>query len=274
MKYVILRDDDVNATTPISHLEPLYRPFLDRGLSVHLAIIPAVQMNILRQDGLRERFLYGPDVGRAVEKPIEDNPQLLDYLRRNSQYIPIVHGFNHSFVNGTFEFDCKTPQDIGPRLNQSLYHFESAALGRPDTFVAPQDQFSKAALVEILKRFRVFSTQYLNRHRLPYHHWPKYFYGKRLKSHRHLRLGASTILTHPGCLLSAAKSPVGMLDNIQQSLRDDDVTVIVSHHWEYFFPNGTMNAALVEVLHAFADYLSTAPDVRVIRMSEAHRYVR
>jgi Uncharacterized protein conserved in bacteria (DUF2334) len=274
MKYVILRDDDVNATTPISSIEPLYRPFLDRGLPVHLAIIPAVQMNILRLDGRRERFLYGPEVGRDVEKPIEDNPQLLEYIRYNSHYTPIVHGFNHSFVNGTFEFNCDNPKDVGLRLDQSLCLFGAAALGRPETFVAPQDQFSKAALVEILKRFRVFSTQYLNRHRLPYRYWPTYFCGKQLKSHRHLRLGASTILTHPGCLLSGAKSPVGMLENIQQSLRDGDVTVIVSHHWEYFFPNGTMNAALVEVLHAFADYLATAPDVRVIRMSEAHRYVR
>ena len=37
MRYVILRDDDTNALTPIECLETLYRPFLDRGLPVNLA---------------------------------------------------------------------------------------------------------------------------------------------------------------------------------------------------------------------------------------------
>ena len=33
MKYVIIRDDDTCALTPIECLETLYRPFLDRSLS-------------------------------------------------------------------------------------------------------------------------------------------------------------------------------------------------------------------------------------------------
>jgi len=274
MKYVIIRDDDVNATTPISKIEPIYRPFLDYGFPVHLAIIPSVQMNILRQDGLRERFLYGPETKREIEKPIEDNPQLLDYLRHNSLYVPMVHGFSHAFVDGTFEFNRENTSDIRRRLDHGLNLFASAGLGRPDAFVAPQDQCSRFAVVEIAKRFRVFSTQYLNRYRLPHRYWPRYFWRKRSKCLRHFRLGNSTVLTHPGCLLSCAKSPTGMLEKLRQSLQDNDVTVIVSHHWEYFFPNGTMNTKLVDVLHAFAHYLATSPDVRVIRMSEAPRYVR
>ena len=44
MRYVILRDDDTNALTPVACLERLYRPFLDRGLPVSLAAIPEVSL--------------------------------------------------------------------------------------------------------------------------------------------------------------------------------------------------------------------------------------
>lgn len=274
MKYVILRDDDANATTPISKLEPLYRPFLERCLPVHLAIIPSVRMNVHRRDGFREGFLHGPAIEDAQERPIEDNPDLLDYLRHNPFYVPIVHGFNHAFVDGNFEFNRDEPKDIAKRLDAGLAIFESAGLGRPKTFVAPQDQCSRSSVVEITKRFRVLSLQYLNRHRLPRRYWPAYLWRKSMKSHRHFHLGSSTILTHPGCLLSAEKPIHNIFDNLRRSLENDEVTVIVSHHWEYFYPNGNLNAALVDVLHAFADYLAAAPDVQVIRMDEASRYIR
>ena len=42
MRYVIIRDDDTNASTPVECLERLYRPFLERGLPVNLAVIPDV----------------------------------------------------------------------------------------------------------------------------------------------------------------------------------------------------------------------------------------
>lgn len=274
MKYVILRDDDVNATTPVWKLEMLYRPFLARGLDVHLAMIPAVKMNIRRRDGFREAFLDCPEPDDDREKPIAENPKLLEYLRHNPAYIPVVHGFHHAFIDGSFEFNRDEPEDIARRLDNGLALFKSAGLGRPEAFVAPQDQCSRAAVIEIMKRFRILSLQYLNRHRLPLRYWPTYFRQKKSQSRRHFRLGTSIILSHPGCLLSRDKATRGMLDRLLQSLRDDDVTVIVSHHWEFFYPNDTVNVALIEVLHAFAEYLGTASDVRVIRMEEAPTYIR
>jgi len=58
MRYVILRDDDTNALTPPECLEWLYRPFLDRGLPVNLATIPAVSLDAKRPDGKPEGFLW------------------------------------------------------------------------------------------------------------------------------------------------------------------------------------------------------------------------
>src|SRR2546426_306678 len=59
MRYVILRDDDTNALTPIECLEHLYRPFLDRGLPVNLSVIPEVRANLTLPDGRPEGFLVG-----------------------------------------------------------------------------------------------------------------------------------------------------------------------------------------------------------------------
>jgi hypothetical protein len=57
MRYVIIRDDDTNALTPIECLERLYRPFLERGLPVNLAAIPDVATTAITADGKPEGFL-------------------------------------------------------------------------------------------------------------------------------------------------------------------------------------------------------------------------
>ncbi len=43
-RYVILRDDDTNALTPIECLDQLYRPFLRLGLPVNLAVANVVSV--------------------------------------------------------------------------------------------------------------------------------------------------------------------------------------------------------------------------------------
>jgi peptidoglycan/xylan/chitin deacetylase (PgdA/CDA1 family) len=57
MHYVIIRDDDTNALTPVECLERLYRPFLDRGLPVNLAVIPEVATDTRTPDGELEGYL-------------------------------------------------------------------------------------------------------------------------------------------------------------------------------------------------------------------------
>ena len=57
MRYVIFRDDDTNALTPVACLERLYRPFLDRGWQVNLATIPNVSTSARMLDGKPEGFL-------------------------------------------------------------------------------------------------------------------------------------------------------------------------------------------------------------------------
>src|SRR5512135_2635354 len=67
MTYVIIRDADTNAFTPVNCLERLYRPFLDRGLPVNLATIPDVATNATRADGKPEGFLEVKPTGTASQ---------------------------------------------------------------------------------------------------------------------------------------------------------------------------------------------------------------
>lgn len=268
MKYVILRDDDANGTTPVARLEPLYRPFLDRGLPVHLATIPCVRTDVHRRDGHLERYLCGEAAGRASYVPIENNRALLDYVQHEHGYVPVMHGFTHEFIHGQSEFCQDERAEIGQRLDWGLALFNAAGLGRPNVFVAPQDQLTRSSIREIMKRYRVLSTQYVNFEILPRRYWPAYLTARMLGTDMHVRLGPRTVLTHPGCILSNTKPLRGMLARVMQTICSHDVTVIVSHHWEYFHPDGSMNEPFVGVLHALADYLAKTRDIRVIRLDE------
>src|SRR2546423_5020520 len=112
MRYVILRDDDTNALTPIECLEGLYRPFLDRGLPVSLSVIPEVRANATMPDGRPEGFLMGR-LGGHETTPIGQNPKLVRYLTRNSGYHIVQHGCHHDY----FEFAGQDREEIASRID-------------------------------------------------------------------------------------------------------------------------------------------------------------
>src|SRR3954454_11481946 len=104
MRYVILRDDDTNALTPMECLELLYRPFLDRGLPVNLATIPDVDLNARKSDGSPEGFLPCPQSAPTHSRntvQIRENKKLVKYLLGNPGFHIIQHGLHHEYL----EFD-------------------------------------------------------------------------------------------------------------------------------------------------------------------------
>src|ERR1700757_4697348 len=102
MRYVILRDDDTNALTPVDCLERLYRPFLNRGLPVNLATIPEVSLQAASPDGQREAFLFGNHFAAVGEtRAISTNSKLVQYLQSYPDYHIVQHGLHHD----CFEFD-------------------------------------------------------------------------------------------------------------------------------------------------------------------------
>src|SRR5690349_274332 len=170
MRYVILRDDDTNAFTPVDCLERLYRPFLDRGLPVNLAVIPDVRLDAVRPDGLPEQFLFAKNGASELTKPVGDNKKLVNFLRDNSGFHVAQHGYDHSL----FEFDSASANDIRDRLERGTRLLLDAGFPRSQTFVAPYDRFSAVSLREAARRFRIISTGWFEWHRVPRRWWPRY----------------------------------------------------------------------------------------------------
>ncbi|HWW03050.1 MAG TPA: DUF2334 domain-containing protein [Candidatus Acidoferrum sp.] len=262
MRFVILRDDDTNALTPVECLERLYRPFLGRGLPVNLAIIPDVRTDAVRPDGRTEQFLFAKNGCRELTLPIGDNEEMVRYLRANPGYQVVQHGYDHSL----FEFDSENAGDIRDRLEQGTQLLLAAGFSRPLAFVAPHDKFSRLSLGEAAKRFPVISTGWFELGRLPVSWWPQYAL-KKITRTPHWRSGQTLLLSHPGCLLSCHRPCQTILNEIKKAVASRVLTVLVTHWWEYFY-EGKPNELFIQVLHDTARWLAEQPDLKVISFGE------
>jgi len=262
MRYVVLRDDDTNALTPIECLERLYRPFLDRGLPVNLAVIPEVRARLTRPDGQPEGFLMGR-LGEAAEtRAIGQNPKLVRYLLKNPGYQIVQHGCHHD----AFEFAASESAETARRIEQGTFRLLEAGFPKPQTFVAPHDKFSRASLLEATKHFYVISTGWFELPRLPLSWWPKYLFKKMLKA-PHWQVAHTVLLSHPGCLLSCYRPYETMLETVTSTIRRQRLTVLVTHWWEYF-RNNAADEPFIAILHQLADYLAHEPSIEVVSFDE------
>lgn len=262
MHYVILRDDDTNALTPVECLERLYRPFLDRRLPVNLAVIPNVRTDTISPAGALETFLLAKDADTPRELPIASNDKLVRYLHESAGFRVLQHGCDHSL----FEFGSDQRADIANRLEQGAVSLAAAGFRAPQTFVAPYDRFSRVSLSEVAKRFRVISAGWFELRRLPFAWWPQYALKKMLKR-PHWKVGQTTLLTHPGCLLSYQRPYPTMLASVKRQIESRQLTVLVTHWWEYF-RDGKPDVAMLGILHATAEWLASDPNVQVISFDD------
>lgn len=262
MRYVIIRDDDTSALTPADCLERLYRPFHDRGLPVCLATIPNVALDARKVDGSPEEFLWGRNRAQAASVPIVENKELVRYLLENPGFSIVQHGFRHDFQ----EFDSKSPQEVRRRLDLGTECLVQAGFAPPETFVAPHDKLSSASMREVAARFRVLSTGWFELRRLPKSWWPGYAI-KKLRAASHWRFKRTFLLSHPGCLLSCYREYDQILDRIKTCLAEQQLTVLVTHWWEYF-RGGVPDDRFISVLHETAKYLHSREDVKVVAFKE------
>lgn len=258
MRYVILRDDDTNAFTPVECLERLYRPFLDRNLPVNLAVIPKARTDAVTPDGKPEQFLFAKNGTRAPAVAIGENQKLVRYLLDNQNFHFAQHGYDHSL----FEFDSQMQMEIRRRLDDGRDILKAAGLGKPKTFVAPYDRISRASFAELANHFRVVSTGWFELRRLPPSWLPNYA-RKKFFNNPHWEVRGAKLLSHPGCLLSCHRPRETMLQTVKQAVASRRLTVLVTHWWEYF-PNGKPDELFIEILHEVAVWLTAEKDFKVI----------
>jgi hypothetical protein len=262
MRYVILRDDDTNALTPVDCLETLYRPFLACGLPVNLSVIPEVRLDARRPDGQGEGFLLGTTGARGATMPVSENKKLVAYLHANPGYQIVQHGCHHDCC----EFDVRNRAEIVRRLEHGSKRLSEAGFRRSQAFVAPHDKLSPVAMEEVARRFGVISTGWFEWRRLPPAWWPRYAL-KKISRRPHWRIGRTLLLSHPGCLLSYQRPLETMLDSIKEVIDQQRLTVLVTHWWEYF-RNGKPDEAFIKTLHHLAGYLATRRDLCVITFDD------
>jgi hypothetical protein len=118
----------------------------------------------------------------------------------------------------------------------------------------------------VAARFQVLSTGWFELGRIPRSWWPQYLI-KKVRKRPHWRVGDTILLTHPGCLLSYQRPYGEMLKNIRQTVASQELTVLVTHWWEYF-RDGREDEAFIAQLHATADFLGGSPDIKVIAFDD------
>src|SRR5437867_1376661 len=133
MRYVIIRDDDTNASTPAECLERLYRPALNRGLPINLATIPEVSLSACQEVGSPEGFLKFKNGHTESVLPLGSNPKLVEYLRENPGFEILQHGLHHQYL----EFERLADPDAPQTLQRGTELLLAAGFPRPQTSVAP-----------------------------------------------------------------------------------------------------------------------------------------
>lgn len=263
MRYVILRDDDTNALTPIECLEQLYRPFLDRNLPVNLATIPDVFTRTTLPDGQLEGFLAYADTNTEEKtRTIGSNRSLVEYLQENPGYYIVQHGLHHD----RFEFDRADRVEVRRRFARGTELLQEAGFRTPKTFVAPHDKFTSVSLQEAANHFSVVSSGWYEKGRLPASWWPRYLL-KKISGARHWRIDETLLLSHPGCLLARRHLESDILENVKLAVANQPLTVLVTHWWEYF-PDRKPDAVFIQQLHAVADFLASDSNIKVIAFDE------
>ena len=262
MRYVIIRDDDTNAFTPVECLERLYRPFLDCGLPVNLATIPEVSTQAKMADGRAEGFLVKKNGSTEKIVPLAANPELVQYLLANRGYHIIQHGCHHDYL----EFDCPHEAEVIRRLQHGTSRLIEAGFPQPQTFVAPYDKLSRASLLAVAQRFRVVSTGWYELRRLPYSWWPRYLL-KKWRRAPHWQVGRTLLLSHPGCLLSYHRSFSAALQAIVYWVEKSPLTVLVTHWWEYF-RTGEPDEPFIDFLHETLRHLAKRPDIKIVSFDD------
>lgn len=262
MHYVILRDDDTNALTPVASLERLYRPFLDRGLPVNLATIPDVRSDARTPDQKLEGFITAGNPSSRRHEPIAENTELVNYLNANRGYQIVHHGCHHDYC----EFGETNRAVLADRLNHGALRLKEAGFSQPAAFVAPHDRLSREAYLEVAARFPVISTGWFELGRIPRAWLPAYL-GKKLTNRPHWHAGPTALLSHPGCLLSYHRPYGEMAANVCRAVESRKLTVLVTHWWEYF-RDGKADTAFIDVLHEVAAWLGARKDVKVVSFSD------
>lgn len=257
---VVLRDDDMNATTPLEVWKALMAPFLDRNQALSVSLIPEVDTSVRLANGKREGYLFGEESGI---RPLEKQSNLTRFIRDHQLITILQHGCEHAFVNGHFEFRHHDHAELRSRLRRGRNRLLDCGLS-PSGFAAPQDEMSQDALSIVGESYELISARAYGYQKMPRKLLAEYLWQKRICRQDHFHLNGRRYLTHRGCLLDPnGTSPSERVARALQTIRSQKLSVVVMHHWQHL-ARGEQNA-----LEELSAELAKSSDIDVIPIDKA-----
>ena len=278
MKYIVVRDDDVSYFTKPSTLETIYRPLFEENKPVNFAVIPKIIANTetdsfnpyRRRDRLRYDPIIPPEYrGRDETFPLNENKELLDYIRGLGNYEILQHGFTHGLVNKVKEFKVNNQGEIQRRADSGRKLLRECFNRDPMTFVPPWDTVSLEAIQLLKSRYKGLSVRMIIPTRLPFGLWRSYL-NKALSMKSYIFYGDLLIVEHPGYLLNRFDASKSIFSRIQDVIETNEIIILVNHHWEYFFDWKGLNIEFYNIWKKVLEHLLGRKDIQFLSFSELY----
>jgi len=277
MKYILIRDDDLNYHTTIEELTGVYSYLFDNHIPINFATIPAVNTSAITSSsdfgaGTYEPFIPKEVAGVNREWAIDENGALIAYLRniKNAEFL--LHGYAHFGIPPAYEFENDDKNVIMDKLAKGKEILQRAFGQIPSTFVAPQDKYSPAAFKIIKENFEIFSLGWIDKTRIGTKLKVKYNWMK-LTKNNYIKEGGMAIFEHPGCLFSKFKSTEETMKQLDHYIEQHKITIIVTHHWE-FYEEGRPNQKLIDAFVSKIKALHQSSKYQFITFSQLAKIIK
>ncbi len=235
-----------------------------------MAVVPWVSDSAPDGHGGYEGFIPPQRAGKGEQFPVEENKELVDFLKSTESVEVVQHGFSHQRLeNGRPEFDDDDASRVARRLDEGAGQFFKAFGRDARFFVPPYDSVSKQALDQIRTRYEGISLSRISHHLLPVSMWPQFLWAK--WHHRFIiQWKGFHIVQHPGF------DPWSSIDSIKPESPSQtwpnirDVLVLVLHSWQFFTEDGQLKEDMLRRWEVFLDALISSRKIKFLKFSGIH----
>jgi hypothetical protein len=267
-RFVIIRDDDICYFTPCRRFQTVHRRLLKEGIPLNAAVVPCVSDSAPDSHGGYEGFIPHQRAGKGGQFPVEENAELVDFLKSTELVEVVQHGFSHQRLeNGRPEFENDDASRIARRLDEGAEHFFKAFGRNARFFVPPYDAVSGQALDQIRTRYEGISLSRISHHLFPVSMWPQFLWAK-WRGRFIIHWKGFHIVQHPGFDPWSSKDSAEHEYPVQTWPKIRDVLVLVLHSWQFFTVDGQLKEDLLRRWEGFLEALISSRKIKFLKFSE------
>jgi len=285
---VVIRDDDVSYFTKPQCLEHIYRPLLELGLPINLAVIPI--MHAQSYDALQ---IQGCSALNDPVKPIKydkkylmlvgENVDLVDFVKQHNFEV-LQHGLMHEkFQRSSMfipEFCINNAVELQRRAELGIKILSKTFGKSPRFFVPPWDVLSKQGYDVISKLFdgvilatmsfdgRNSINKFLNfvPHRLPFNFVPSFYICRMKRKNYCIFREKFLVLEHRGLSLWTNFNEETLFDMFKDFSLKWRTIVIVNHHWLL-----ASNPTLLDMWYKLVNYILSDDRFNIVSISDLYK---